>query len=203
MECTSRVEGIIQCQQCWGLCVLVGKCILEFRNYSSAVCWCCQQMILARGGLTLVGFSLKIKTVGKKSRSHSRNLYCCPSAAAEGRDESPFRCNGDICIKCHSRISVETLSVHAQLLSHVWFFVTPWAVAHQVPLSTGFSRQEYWSGLPFPPPGDLPDPGIVHASLVTPSLAGGFFTTSATWKAPYKYHLPSDICLVSPALLPA
>ena len=46
------------------------------------------------------------------------------------------------------------------LLSHVQLFVTPWTIAHQVPLSMGFSRQEYWSGLPFPTPGDLPDPEI-------------------------------------------
>ena len=45
-------------------------------------------------------------------------------------------------------------------LSHVQLFVTPWTVAHQTPPSMGFSRQEYWSGLPFPSPGDLPDPGI-------------------------------------------
>ena len=45
------------------------------------------------------------------------------------------------------------------LLSHVWLFATPWTTAHQAPLCMGFSRQEYWSGLPFPPPGDLPDPG--------------------------------------------
>ena len=45
-------------------------------------------------------------------------------------------------------------------LSHVQLFATPWTVAHQAPLSMGFSRQEYWSGLPFPSPGDLPDPGI-------------------------------------------
>ena len=45
-------------------------------------------------------------------------------------------------------------------LSHVQLFVTPWTVAHQAPLSMGFSRQENWSGLPFPFPGDLPDPGI-------------------------------------------
>ena len=45
-------------------------------------------------------------------------------------------------------------------LSHVQLFVTPWTVAHQAPLSMGFSRQENWSGLPFPPPGDLPYPGI-------------------------------------------
>ena len=47
----------------------------------------------------------------------------------------------------------------------------------------GFSRQEYWSGLPCPPPGDLPDPGIELTSLKSPALAGGFFTTDATWEA--------------------
>ena len=46
------------------------------------------------------------------------------------------------------------------MLSHVPLFATLWAVAHQAPLSTGFPRQEYWSGLPFPPPGDLPDSGV-------------------------------------------
>ena len=69
-----------------------------------------------------------------------------------------------------------------QLLSHVRLFVTPWTVARQAPLSMGFLRQEYWSGLPFPP-GDLPDLGIEPASLVSPALAGGFFTASATWEA--------------------
>ena len=58
-------------------------------------------------------------------------------------------------------------------LSCVRLCVTPWTVAHQAPLSMGFSRQECWSGLPFPPPGDLPDPGIKPAY---PALAGGFFT---------------------------
>ena len=47
----------------------------------------------------------------------------------------------------------------------------------------GFSRQEYWGGLPFPPPGDLPDPGIQSASLKSPTLAGGLFTASTTWEA--------------------
>ena len=51
----------------------------------------------------------------------------------------------------------------------------------------GFFRQEYWSGLPFPPPGDLPDPGIQPTSLMSPALAGVFLTTSATWEAPYVY----------------
>ena len=54
--------------------------------------------------------------------------------------------------------------------SHVRLFVTRWTVPHQAPLSMGCSRSEYWSGLPCPPPGDLPDPGIEHASLSTPAL---------------------------------
>ena len=57
------------------------------------------------------------------------------------------------------------------MLSCVCFCVTPWTVAHQASLSMGFSRQEYWSGLPCPPPGGFPDPGIKTASLVSPALA--------------------------------
>ena len=67
-------------------------------------------------------------------------------------------------------------------LSHVRLFVTPWTVAYQTPLSMGFSRQEYWSGVPLPPSG-LPDPGIEPSSPVSPTLACGFVTTSATWEA--------------------
>ena len=67
--------------------------------------------------------------------------------------------------------------------SRVLLFVTPWTVAHQFPLSVGFSRQKYWSGLPCPPPRDLPDPGIKPASLMSPALASSLFTTSATWEA--------------------
>ena len=65
-------------------------------------------------------------------------------------------------------------------------FVTPWTVAHQAPVSMGFSRQEYWSGLPFPPPGDLSDPWIEPVSLTSPALVCGFFPTSATWEGPMK-----------------
>ena len=64
--------------------------------------------------------------------------------------------------------------------SHVRLFVTVWTVANQAPVSMGFSRQEYWSGLPCPPPGDLSDPGIKRGSLMSPALAGRFFTNSAT-----------------------
>ena len=67
--------------------------------------------------------------------------------------------------------------------SCIQFFATLWTVAHQAPLSMGFSKQEYRSGLPFPPPGDLPDPGTEPTSPVSPVLADGFFTTSATWEA--------------------
>ena len=52
-----------------------------------------------------------------------------------------------------------------KLLGHVQLFVTLWSIAHQAVLSTGFSRQEYWNGLPFPSPGDLPNPGIEPRSL--------------------------------------
>ena len=58
-----------------------------------------------------------------------------------------------------------------------------WTETHQAPLSMGFSRQEYWSGLPFVSPGDLPDPGIKPVSLMSPASACRFFTTSATWEA--------------------
>ena len=60
------------------------------------------------------------------------------------------------------------------VLSHAQFFATPCTVAHQASLSMGFPKQEYWSGLSFSTPGDLPDPGIKSTS---PALAGGFFTT--------------------------
>ena len=71
------------------------------------------------------------------------------------------------------------------VLSHVQLFVTPWTVAYQAPLSMEFSRQEYWNRLPFPPPGNLPDPGI---DPVSPVLAGGFFTG--------KNSLPGKPCAI-------
>ena len=68
-----------------------------------------------------------------------------------------------------------------QLLSRVRLFVTPGTVACQAPLSMGSSMQEYWSGIPFPSPGDLPYPGIEPGS---PALTGRFFTTGATRENP-------------------
>ena len=68
----------------------------------------------------------------------------------------------------------------ADVLSHILLFEAPCTVAHQAPLSTGFPRQGYWSGLPFPLLADLPNPGI---ELVSPGLAGEFFSIFATWEA--------------------
>ena len=68
-------------------------------------------------------------------------------------------------------------------------------VARQVSLSMGFSRQEYWSGLPFPPPGNIPDPGIKPTSVMSSKLAGEFFTTSATCEAAaigQDFHIQPD-----------
>ena len=67
--------------------------------------------------------------------------------------------------------------------SRVQLFVTLQTLAHQAPLSIGFSRQEYWTGLPWPPPGNLPDTGIEPTSLVSPAFASGFFTTATTGEA--------------------
>ena len=65
---------------------------------------------------------------------------------------------------------------HTAIMYSVQLFATLWTVAHKASLSMGFSRQEYWCGLPFPSPGNLPDPGIKFMSPVSPALTGGFFT---------------------------
>jgi len=86
--------------------------------------------------------------------------------------------------------------------SHVQIFVTLKTVAHQAPLSMGFSRQEYWSGLPCPLPGNLPDPGIKPLSLTSPTLAGGFFTTGTTWETQTSHIHPFIVLKVrSPSLV--
>ena len=76
--------------------------------------------------------------------------------------------------------------MHACVLSHssrVRLFVITWTVSIQAPLPMGFSRQEYWSGLPCPPPGDLPNLGVETVSLMSPALGGRFYTMSATGEA--------------------
>ena len=72
------------------------------------------------------------------------------------------------------------------VLSCFSLFATLWTVASQAPLSMGLSRQEYWSRLPFPPPGNLPYPEMEPVSLTSPALAGGFFTATTAWEAPMR-----------------
>ena len=81
----------------------------------------------------------------------------------------------------------------AQSFSPVRLFATPCTVAHQAPLPMGFSRRKYWSGLSFPLPGVLPDPGVKPASPVSPALVDGFFTTGTTWEAPTYIYICSEI----------
>ena len=78
--------------------------------------------------------------------------------------------------------------------SHIQLFASVWTVTHQSPLPMGFSRQEYWSGLPRPPPGDLPDPGIDPTSLKSSALAGGLFTTATIWET---QRSPRELRLIS------
>ena len=80
---------------------------------------------------------------------------------------------------------------HAQLCP----FVTLWTVAQRAPLSLGFPRQEYWNRLPFPPPGDLPNPGIKPGSLVSPALAGGFFTAEPPGRTLFLSILHVIVCV--------
>ena len=79
--------------------------------------------------------------------------------------------------------------IEQKSLSRVRLFATPWTAACQAPLSMGFSRQEYWSGFPFPSPGDLPDPGIEPTCPVSRALASGFFTTAPPGKHTDIYHI--------------
>ena len=106
--------------------------------------------------------------------------YCCPTLLALNLWEIFF-------LKILQRTLYFTRLQHLHCAftdnvlnrSIVSLFATLWTVARQAPQSMGFSRQEYWSGLPFLPPGDLPDPGIEPESFMFPPLVDGFFTTSA------------------------
>ena len=83
--------------------------------------------------------------------------------------------------------TVYLLKVKVKSISRVGLFVTPWTVAYQAPPSMGFSRQEYWSGLPFPSPGDLPDPGIEPGSPAFQADAWkNFFVHSPSTRRMYK-----------------
>ena len=98
------------------------------------------------------------------------------------------------------RNSDSSLGLHTPMcmlshFSHVELFVTLWTIALHAPLSMGFSRQEYWNGLLFPPLGDLPNPEIKPMSLTSPALTGSFFTTSAAWEASvFTQYFTASLC---------
>ena len=89
-------------------------------------------------------------------------------------------------ISCRNTYFHQVLHAYSKL-TYSCLCVTPWTVARQAPLSVTFSRQEYWSGLPCPPPGDLPDPGVEPASLMSFALVGRVFTAGGCycqWSTP-------------------
>ena len=88
-------------------------------------------------------------------------------------------------------------SMSPKLLCCVRLFVIPWTLACQAPLSMRFFRQEYWSGLPCSPPGDLPHPGMEVVVSYISALAGGFFTTRATWEAHNQTIIPCNHTKIS------
>ena len=121
-------------------------------------------------GVTQGTFMSSASSDPGKQRQHSAVywwLMIFPDITAESRDS-------------HIRVLLTKISKCAQSLSHVQLLAVTWIVVHPAPLPMEVSRQEYWSGLPFPPPGDLPYSGIESTSLVSPALAAGFFATSAT-----------------------
>ena len=129
-----------------------------------------------------------------------------PRGFSRTRDRTHISCIGRQILYHRALREVIYVCVCVHVLSSfscVWLFVTIWTVAHQGPLSMGFFRQEYWNGLLCPPSGDLPDQGIKPTSFTSPTLAGGFCTTSATWEAHMRvrglqfFAFTSDLWLLS------
>ena len=119
-------------------------------------------------------------SAGEESRPLVTQML--PGSSVFGRSRAlwlvPLLVERVLRILCVPEVCVRARVLNASVMSDS---ETPWTVAHQAPLFMGFSRWEYWSGVPFPPLGDLPMPGIEPASLTSCSLARRFFTTSATW----------------------
>ena len=152
---------------------------------------------------------------GEKSRNHHRSTAMLLLMAKQtNKQKTNFLTNLDMLWICHTESASKDLITifsfrffwyhehcfTAIVLSHfscVQLLATPWTVVLHAPLSTGFSRQEYWGGLTFRPPADLPDPGMELASLISPTSAGGFFTTRAPWEAPLLPLVPSKRCYIS------
>ena len=121
-------------------------------------------------GVTQGTFTSSASSDPGKQRQHLAvhwRLMIFPDITAESRNS-------------HIRVLLTKVSKCARSLSHVQLLAVAWIVVHQAPLPMDVSRQEYRSGVRFPPPGDLPYSGTEPTSLVSPALAGGFFTASAT-----------------------
>ena len=99
-------------------------------------------------------------------------------------------------IESRGKVCGEKYVAKVKSLSRILLFATPWTVTYQAPPSMGFSRQEYWRGLPCPPPGDLPHPGIEPTSPVDNALPSRFFITSATFSS-NTFSIPTNHCLVN------
>ena len=119
----------------------------------------------------------------------SRMSYSLNRTLSMGREKRPCTRNQDrATLACHSLCILSDLDFILPVcmlscFSCVWLFVTLWTVPRQAHQSKGLSRQEHWSGLPCPPPGDIPNPGIEPASLKFAPLVGRLLTTSTTWEA--------------------
>ena len=148
-----------------------------FPLQATAVMWVCIRILLRN--------ALRPRTFrGSRSAISHRRLEQTPEQSSL-KSQKSLSCKSLYELTKFSHPLVQAFLTCAHVLScfsHVWLFATPWAVARQAPLSMGFSRPEYWSGLPCPPPMDLPNPGIESLYLISPALAGRLFTTSATWE---------------------
>ena len=128
---------------------------------------------------------------------------CCPRDLGRGKEPHCFQPNQGAPEAARQPVLVwhsGFRKAHAQLLSRIQLFATPWTGAHQAPPSMGFPKQEYWSGRPCPPPRGLPDPGIAPGSPVSPALAGRFFTTEPPGKPHFREagkdnYSPPWVCL--------
>ena len=121
--------------------------------------------------------------MGSHSVGHDRHDLAAAAESNSNQDRlTPVKEETNRSVKQNKKPMCMCMCMQSHF-SHVQLFATLWTVARQAPLSMGFSRQEYWSGVPCPPPGDLSDSGIEPRSSGPPLLVGEFFTTSATWEA--------------------
>ena len=138
-------------------------------------------MRLLQVSITLSAPERNWQTTVQSSFKYTKDQIVNIDGKSETKKNDPYsfyRSNFMICVyipRC----------VHAQLLSHVQLFATPWTIECQAALSMGLFRQEQWSGLSFTPPGDLTDPGIESSFPVSSALAGRFFTAEPPRKPTY------------------